>query len=88
MKNDVSEQYSSLSISVSERFGKMVYIRFDAELYGLQTGITRFLAIDFSAIHIIKILKNRAVFRCQNLMCFDFFASIRRSKENAVYTVL
>ena len=58
MKNDVSEWYSSLIISASERFKKMAYIRFDAELNGLQTDIEPFLAIDFSDTHFMKILKN------------------------------
>ena len=66
----------------------MVYKRFDAELNGLQTSTKLFLAIDFSAMHFIKILKNGAIFRCQNLMYFDFFASTSRSKENTIYTVL
>ena len=88
MKNDVSEQYSSLIIPASERFKKMAYTRFDAELNGLQTGVKHFLAIDFSLIHFIKILKNEAIFRCENFTYFHFFASILRSKENAIYTVL
>ena len=74
MKNDVSEHYCGLIIPASERFGKMVYIRFDTELNGLQTNIKFILAIDFSAMHFIKILKNGVIFRCQNLMYFDYFA--------------
>ena len=58
MKNDVSERYSSLIISASERFKEIAYVRFDAELNGLQTGLQRFLAIDFSHTHFIEILKN------------------------------
>ena len=58
MEKDVSERYSSLIISASERFKKMAYIRFDAELNGLHTGIKLFLAIDFSHTHFIEILKN------------------------------
>ena len=58
MEKDVSERYSSLIISASERFKKMAYMRFDAELNGLQTGIKLFLAIDFSHTHFIEILKN------------------------------
>ena len=58
MRKDVSERYSSLIISASERFKKMAYIRFDAELNGLQTGTKLFLAIDFSHTHFIEILKN------------------------------
>ena len=88
MKNAVSEQYSSLIISASERFQKMAYIQFDAELYGLQTSIKHFLAIDFSHTRFIEILKTWAIFRCENLMYFDSFAWKSRWKENATYTVL
>jgi len=66
----------------------MVYIRFNAELNGLQTGVKFFLAIDFSPTHLIKILQNGAIFRLKNLMSFDILASILRSKENTVYTIL
>ena len=58
MKKHVSDRYCSLIISASERFKKMAYTRFDAELNGLQTGIKPFLAIDFSDTHFMKILKN------------------------------
>ena len=58
MKNDASEPYRRLIIPASERFQKMACIRFDAELNGLQTDIKFILAIDFSTIHLIKILKN------------------------------
>ena len=58
MKNDVSERYSSLIISASGCFKKIAYIRFDAGLNGLQTGIKLFLAVDFSHTHFIEILKN------------------------------
>lgn len=58
MENDVNERYSDLTISASECFKKLAYIRFDPELNGLQTGIKRFLTIDFSDTHFIKTLKN------------------------------
>ena len=58
MKNDASEPYWGLIIPASERFQKMACIRFDAELNGLQTDIKFILAIDFSNIQLIKILKN------------------------------
>ena len=64
IKNSVSEHFSSLIISDCESFEKMSNIRFDAESNGLQTGVNFFLAIDFSPIHLVKILKNHANFIC------------------------
>ena len=62
MKNDVSDQYSRLIISASERFRKMAYIRFDAELNGLQTDVKSFLAIDFFPDYSMRILNNCTIF--------------------------
>ncbi len=64
MKNGLTEQYSILIIITLESFEKKSYIRIDAELNGLQTGTKGFLAIDFSPIHIVKILKNGVNRRC------------------------
>ncbi len=64
MKNGLTEQYSILIILTLECFEKKSYIGIDAELNGLQTDKKSFLAIDFSPIHIVKILKNGVNRRC------------------------
>jgi hypothetical protein len=47
MKNDVTEQYSSPIISALKPFEPKSYIRFGAELDGLQTDRKGFLEVVF-----------------------------------------
>jgi len=88
MKNSVPEHFSFSIISACEPVGAKSYIRFDAELDGLQTDKKGFLEVVFLPIHLVKIVKNIDSTEVCHTKYLDFFSSILRSERNAIYTVL